>query len=222
LFFYKSPTYLINELADNKSVLITEHRYSKMAEVYEQKRAGRFCVQFITFTNTQESQSVLNTWKNQCIDWCFAKYEDGKFGDQKYLDEWPSKYPNIHILENLGGGIAPWNVQQYDIFEENDTLYGIEKKTNKKFEVIFFHFHFVRFIENQIVDIGWHHLQKNEINILYKPYIKNILHTEYMLRNLNSKYKTIGYSDNSRGVKEFLKKKLKQFSRYNLINLTKL
>lgn len=222
LYFYNSPICLINELEDIKSVLITEHRYSKFAELFEQKRAGRFCVQFITFTNSSESQLVLNIWKNQCIDWCYARYEDGKFGDQKYLDEWPQKYSNVHILKHLGGGVAPWNVDQYIITNENQKLTGIEKKSKLKFDIIFFHFHFVRFVDNETVDIGWHYLPKGAVNYFYNPYIKRIIETEELLRNLNSNYKTILFTNKTEGPREFIKKILKQTTKYNLIKLKNL
>jgi hypothetical protein len=222
LFFYKSPDYLTRELIEKKTVLITEHRYSKWSKIYEQKRAGRYCVQFITFTNDPESQIVLNKWKDQCIEWCFARYEDGKFGDQKYLDEWTLIYPNVHVMEHLGGGVAPWNVQQYLISSKKGIVYGIEKKTKMKFDVIFFHFHFVRFGENNTVDIGWHYLSKSIISIFYKPYIKNILETENKLRNMNPNYKPFLFSNSATGIKEFLKITLKQITRYNIIHLNKL
>jgi hypothetical protein len=47
LLFYRSPSVLFEELTIGKSVLITEHRYSKISRLYEQKRAGRFCVHFL-------------------------------------------------------------------------------------------------------------------------------------------------------------------------------
>ena len=57
LYFYSDPSVLISEMEENgKSVLITEHRFSPLPRLYEEKRGGRFCVQFITFLN-KESKS---------------------------------------------------------------------------------------------------------------------------------------------------------------------
>ena len=85
--------------------------------------------------------AVLNWWRNACLDWCYAKAEDGKFGDQKYLDDWASRFEGVHELQHLGGGIAPWNVQQYIFKCEDSKIIGTEITTGKKFEVIFYHFH---------------------------------------------------------------------------------
>ena len=45
---------------------------------------------------------VITGWKKQ-------------IRNQKYLDEWPTKFKNIHIMQNLGGGLGPWNIENYDI-----------------------------------------------------------------------------------------------------------
>jgi hypothetical protein len=217
LFFYNSPAILIEELTDKHSVLITEHRYSLLARMRDEERAGRFCVQFITFTDSPESQNVLDCWKNQCIDWCYARFEDGKFGDQKYLDEWPHKYQNVKILEHLGGGVAPWNVQQYQILENNNKISGIDKKTKIKFDIIFFHFHFIRFLENDLVDLGWDFLSNEVINQFYIPYIKLIAMAEKELKGLNSGYKPFIYPSNISGGREAIKKFIKNITKYNLL-----
>lgn len=220
LFFFRSPSAIFDELKKSeKSVLITEHRYSTLSGYFEQKKAGRFCVQFITFTNNPESRHVLNIWKNQCLNWCFNKYEYGKFGDQKYLDEWPEKYENVHILNHQGGGVAPWNIRRYNIIEKNNSLYGIDLATNEQFNLIFFHFHFVRFQENGKVDLGWNYLSKKIKRIIYYPYILKIIETEKMLSDLNPEYRISFYKNSSRNFKEIFKSFLKSSSMFNILKI---
>ena len=219
LFFYHSPSPLLEELNDEKTVLISEHRYSWFAKVYEEKRAGRFCVQFITFKNNAESRTVLTRWKNQCFDWCFARYEDGKFGDQKYLDEWPLLYKNVKISENIGGGVAPWNIGQYKINREDGSLTGIEIKTGKCFDLIYYHFHYVRFMDNGNVDLGWNAIPNDSLKNLYIPYINTIIKIERDLENSFSDYKTVYYSTMTSGLKDYVKHLIKKITKYNLIKL---
>ena len=55
LIFYSDPSVLISEMnRSKKNVLITEHRFSYLPRLYEIKRAGRFCVQFMTFRNERK------------------------------------------------------------------------------------------------------------------------------------------------------------------------
>jgi len=220
LIFYNSPKVLFDELQNGKNVIITEHRYAKTTNLYEKNRAGRFCVQFVTFTNHEDSLNVLRTWRDQCIDWCYARYEDGKFGDQKYLDEWPDKYPNVHILNHLGGGLAPWNVSSYN-FGIDKKIYGIDKISKSNFEIIFYHFHFVRFYQNNTVDIGWHIIPRKIKEKIYLPYILNIMEIEKELQLKYSEYKPFKYPVNKSGIKEFSKFLFKKVLRYNIINLQK-
>lgn len=192
LYFFSSPAVLFDEL-ESSSVLITEHRYTPRYD--QSEMSGIYCVQFMYFKNDKAGMDCLNWWIDACIDWCYATPEDGKFGDQKYLDDWPKRFNGIHVLEHLGGGLAPWNIQQYDFSRRDQHLVGKEIKTGKEFPAIFYHFHDVRFLQNQRIDLGHYSLRKSDIDLLYKPYL-----TE--LQKAASELKKIGFSTDPHGTKE--------------------
>jgi hypothetical protein len=215
LYFYNNPEVLENEMSDKESVLIAEHRYSWLAKLYEEKRAGRFCVQYITFKKNNLGRKVLESWSKQCIDWCYNRYEDGKFGDQKYLDVWPDKYQEIHILKNHGGGLAPWNVQQYKF--KKSAFSFVRKKNKEEYQLVFYHFHFVRFMENRKIDIGWHRIPAIIKEQIYLPYINEIMQYETYLSEKYPLYTTSYMKTNSKGIKNIIKNIFKFVSNYNLI-----
>ncbi len=148
MIFYSDPSVLINEMGNN-SVLISEHRYTKLYD--QSEKSGIYCVQFMCFKNTDDGMNVLHWWKNACLDWCHAYVEKGKFGDQKYLDDWPVRFKGVHVLQHEGGGIAPWNMQQYQFMQENSINWVINKKTKLKFPLVFIHFHGLNFYHNNKV-----------------------------------------------------------------------
>src|SRR3546814_10715067 len=78
-------------------VLMTDHGYSP--EYDQSATSGQYCVQFMTF-NRHGGEHIRHWWESRCIEWCFARFEDGKFGDQKYLDDWPDRFGNdVPVLE---------------------------------------------------------------------------------------------------------------------------
>ena len=158
VYFFSDPAPLIDELGDG-SILITEHRYT--SEYNQTKNSGIYCVQFTTFKNDTSGMSALNWWRQACIEWCYNRVEDGKFGDQKYLDDWPVRFEGVHVLQHLGGGVAPWNVQQYDL-------------SDPRFEVVFYHFHGLKFIQNQMVNLGKYKYTPAVLSRVYEPYISHI------------------------------------------------
>lgn len=176
LYFFSNPNILIDEMGE-KSVLITEHRYTKR---YDQSTtSGIYCVQFITFKNTEDGLNALSWWKERCLEWCYARKEDGKFGDQKYLDDWTTRFKGVHVLEHLGGGVAPWNVQQYQISNTENKVYV--QAAEFKVELIFFHFHFIKFYLKNRVDLGDYPLVSSVLANVYKPYLMEIMDVELML-----------------------------------------
>ena len=216
LFFYSSPQVLFDEMGD-KSVLITEHRYTKDTR---SEIAGKYCVQFITFKNNENGMKILKWWSSACIEWCYDRYEDGKFGDQKYLDHWTTQFKGVHVLQHLGGGLAPWNIQQYEISEiNNDCLFLKTKEKQIKFEAVFFHFHYVRFDRHHLVDLGWFPLSKQIVKHFYAPYINELENAISIIKKNNKEFKEalrpFSIQDAS-GIKNKLKVVVKQITRYNL------
>ncbi len=175
IFFFSDPLPLLKEIKDN-SILITEHRYTPK---YDQtKKSGKYCVQFLNFKNNKFGILTLNWWREKCLESCPSIPTNGIFGDQKYLDDWKTRFEGIHELEHLGGGVAPWNVQQYDIFEKENKVYGIEKKTGKEFQIIFYHFHGLKFFRDKEISFGPYQLTQEVKNLLYLPYIKALKESE--------------------------------------------
>ncbi len=173
LYFFSDPQILLDEL-NEKSVSIIEHRYTPQ---YDQtKTSGKYCVQFMTFKNDSKGLNVLNWWREKCIEWCFAQQIDNKFGDQKYLDDWMTRFDCVVELQNIGGGVAPWNVQQYDFVRKNKKIWGIEKSSGKAFLLIFYHFHGFKILNKKQVRItNCYEISANVRNLIYSPYLQNML-----------------------------------------------
>ena len=158
VWFRKDPKPIFDEFtASGKQVLITDHAYA--AEYDLSATSGQYCVQFIIFTR-EGGEIVRKWWEDRCIEWCYARFEDGKLGDQMYLDHWPSKFEDlVHVLENKELALAPWNATRIP--------YG---------NSIFYHFHGLRILSEKKLAIGAHiyKLSQNVIDNIYKPYFKDL------------------------------------------------
>jgi hypothetical protein len=131
IMFFSSPKVAFDEFEkENASIVMTEH-FTKTEDP-----AGRFCVQFVYFKNDEDGIKALSWWMERCIEWCFARYEEDKFGDQKYLEFFPLKFNNVYVMKNRGVGIAPWNMKQYH-YINNDTFIF----EGKDYPIVFFHYH---------------------------------------------------------------------------------
>ena len=112
VFLLRSPRAIFEEFErSGKSVMITDHAYD--AEYDHSAVVGQYCVQFMTFVRGS-SEPVRRWWQDRCIEWCFATPEDGKLGDQKYLDDWPTRFgPLVHVLHQIDLLLAPWNARRF-------------------------------------------------------------------------------------------------------------
>ena len=174
LMFMTDPSVVFQEVG-NSSVAITEQGIGdKGARTY-----GKYCVQYMTFRNDKDGLGALTWWRDSCIEWCFQKLEATRYADQKYLDEFPRRWDNVHVIENLGVGIAPWNMHRYEYKDHSFTYLG------KEYPFVFFHFHGVKveIIDNILHISSLHHeLNTTLIEKFYQPYaelLKEVL-TKYL------------------------------------------
>jgi SAM-dependent methyltransferase len=139
LMFFSDPAVLFAEIGD-ASTTIVPHRYTREYAGGEATN-GVYNVGWLTFRRDPPGLEALRWWHERCIEWCYARFEDGKMGDQKYLDDWPERFEGVHVLEHPGGGLAPWNVARYELAERDGHV------TVDRRDLVFFHHHSLRLYE---------------------------------------------------------------------------
>jgi len=134
LYFFSSPQPMFDELG-RASILIHEHRFSpRQADLATHN--GRYNVGLLMFRRDAAGLLALRWWRERCLEWCYARHEQGKMGDQLYLNDWPERFPGVVVLRHLGGGVGPWNHDQYEIGRSSDGTLLVEGQP-----LIFYHFH---------------------------------------------------------------------------------
>jgi len=158
LWFRRAPAPIFREFeASGKEVLITDHAYAP--EHDQSAKSGIFCVQFLTVTR-DGGEIVRKWWEERCIEWCYARAEDGKYGDQKYLDDWPERFGEwVHVLADKELALAPWNATRFP--------YG---------NSVFYHFHGLRIISGRHVGLGLgrYVVPAPVIRNVYRPYLREL------------------------------------------------
>lgn len=167
IYFYSSPEPIYKELGDD-SVLIIKHNYPNKLKYLEKN--GIYNVAMLIFKNNPDGLTCLEWWKDEVLKWCYNRCEDGKFGDQAYLDDWTTRFKGIHVLSHLGADVAPWNLDQYKVHREQ----GVTKINNQ--DLIFYHFHTFKLIaENKFqLHSSFYYFSKKVEDLIYKPYVEEI------------------------------------------------
>jgi hypothetical protein len=157
LWLTADPAPIFSEFdRSGKGVLITEHAY---APDYDHTRtAGKFCVQFMTFVRDR-GDVVRHWWAQQCVHWCYARLEDGKFGDQMYLDDWPERFTDaVHVAERREYFQAPWNATRFPASEAKA-----------------YHFHGLRLMEGGHALLATNYrLPAPTLSLVYEPYLADL------------------------------------------------
>lgn len=117
LMFFDDPAPLLDEFASG-SVLLVPHRFTPELRRLE-RTSGIYNVQFMSFRRDDQGLEALRWWRDRCLEWCYAEFDDGKLGDQKYLDDWPERFAGVRVLQHPGGGLAPWNAANYVLERRN-------------------------------------------------------------------------------------------------------
>ncbi|MCI8375974.1 MAG: glycosyl transferase [Lachnospiraceae bacterium] len=187
LYFYADPQILFDEINDKSAdVIIVPHRFKDDRKGRQmEERNGKYCVQFNYFRQTAAGRKVLSWWKEKCFEWCYDIPEPERMGDQKYLNSFIPNFAGVYELEHLGGGVAPWNLEQYHFCNEGNERLMMQSKTGQTFPLVFYHFQNLRYLPGNKVNIK---SQTKDKKLKYKIYIPYLQEIEKIRRELREIY----------------------------------
>lgn len=172
LYFFSSPEPIFAEIADS-AIAIIPHRFPA-DRAASMERYGRYNVGWLTFQRSPDALACLDWWRERCIEWCYDRLEGDRFADQKYLDRFEALFPSVHVIQNLGANLAPWNLANYHVEGERPSVDGTP--------LVFFHFHGVKQIAPRLFDT---HLDDYKIRLapvvernIYRPYLACLLRSQ--------------------------------------------
>jgi hypothetical protein len=153
------------------SVSIIGHRFPPNLKGLE--RHGIYNVGWLSFRRDANGLACLHWWRDRCIEWCYDRLENGRYADQKYLDDWPSRFRNVVVLEHKGANVAPWNLTNYCLRDQNGNTVMIDNQP-----LVFFHFHGLKKITQWLYNPSWRIYGVTPSIVLrrriYVPYIRTL------------------------------------------------
>lgn len=181
LFFFDSPEDIFVTFSDY-SVAIIPHNYSKKME-RKLEKFGKYNVGMVIFKSDSEGTKVLEWWYQSCLEWCFDYALNGKFADQKYLENFSNISDRVQVIKHLGANLAPWNIDNYEISKSHNSILVNNHK------LIFFHFHNLKIFKKLFLLPHIYFRAPVKVNVkeyIYRQYIQE-------LTKLSSDY-DIGFS----------------------------
>ena len=113
LMFFADPAPLLRELDHASVVLVPQWHTEEKRHLDE--TFGTYNGGTIAFRGDAAGLAALRRWREQCLEWTGLTPEPGRFGNQRYLNEWPAKLPGVRVASHIGLGVAPWNVERYEL-----------------------------------------------------------------------------------------------------------
>ena len=167
LMFFSDPKAIFDEIGEH-SIGIIPHRFAER----DRRRLepnGKYNVSWVTIRDSATGRACIERWSHQCREWCYYRNEAGKFGDQKYLDEWPLQHGSeVRIIQNSGAGLAPWNLGQY-----------------RGEPIIFYHFHEFKERSDGTFQLTRWPVRQCDRELIYEPYIRAYRETKQMISRVD-------------------------------------
>ncbi len=200
LFFFADPQPIFDEMG-SASILIIPHRFPPHLKHLEE--SGIYNVGLLSFRKDKNALACLHWWRERCLEWCYDLHEDGKFADQKYLDDWTTRFSGVHVLQHKGANLAPWNVMNYHLQQHNSKIYVDDEP------LIFFHYQGVKIINSLIYDPGLFQYGIKDTKVkrlIYPHYIHELTNTRKWAKQRVPDLKPMFSGINSRayGLKTFI------------------
>jgi len=133
-------------------------------------------VGLVAFRRDERGLACLEWWRERCIEWCHDRVEGDRYADQKYLDDWPTRFAGVCVLQHKGANLAVWNLANYELGWTDNQV------TVDNQPMIFFHFHGLRWIWKSIIDLNSrrYRLRLSDIALarIFEPYLLRLVEIE--------------------------------------------
>lgn len=170
LYFFSNADSVYDEIGDH-SIAIIEHRFTP--KLHSKVCYGIYNVGLLSFRRDENGVNALRWWRDKCNEWCYDRVEEGRFADQKYLDDWPIRFKNLIILKHKGANLAPWNIENYKILFQKDRIFVDDQP------LVFYHFHGFKRLTAKVYDTGLTHYGSKISDVtrthIYEPYLNAVL-----------------------------------------------
>jgi hypothetical protein len=167
VFFFADPQPVFDEIADS-AIAIIPHRFPAANRHYE--RYGIFNVGWLTFRRSDVALACLTWWRLRCIEWCYDRDDPTRFADQKYLDDWPTRFESVHVVRHKGANVASWNLANYHVTTRDGRVFVDDEP------LVFFHFHHLKRRRTWMfeTDCGPHGAKLNRVlkDHVFTPYLR--------------------------------------------------
>jgi hypothetical protein len=182
LFLYSSLTSIESEFGEG-SVLIVPHRFSR-ENAHMEARAGIYNVSLLRVRADRPGLECMHWWRERCLANCALDSPEGTCGDQKYLDDWPSRFEGVVVLKHKGAGLAPWNLAQYLLTRDHN---GVLVDSDR---LVFYHFHSFGIVSPYLYETcRGYRLSREATAWIYRPYIRSIHESIREVRLLSSGFR---------------------------------
>ena len=127
LFFFESVHHYLRLLPECNVVIVPHRHYAWNRRRLE--KYGHYNVGLVAFRNNEQGLRALQFWADSCLDWCYDRPENGKYADQKYLEQFSSVASGVYVDNSLGANLAPWNslFQRISVSKSGEILVGKDK-----------------------------------------------------------------------------------------------
>lgn len=169
IYFFSHLSEIFDEIGGS-SIALIEHRFPPKRRYLEYK--GKYNVSWVTLKNNMEGRGAAFWWRDRVLEWCYNKYENGKFGDQLYLNDWLVRFKDVCIIKHPRAGIAPWNISDF-----------------KEGVPIFYHFHGFHFFTNgSFLAAGNYYIPPSFVKSLYQPYFEELSSISRQIREIDPNF----------------------------------
>jgi hypothetical protein len=182
LYFFADPRMVLEHLS-GAAVGLTPHRLAP-AVPRRFERYGRYNVGWVSFRRSGDALACLAWWRAQCLAWCYDRAEDGRYADQKYLEEFERRFGGVRSIELKGANLAPWNVANYAL-----SALGSETLVDQE-PLIFFHFQGISRLRAGLYDTNLAAYRTRMTKLLreriYEPYLRELAQCETQVAALGA------------------------------------